>query len=145
MRVWRGASPIPRRKTYRLLKPQERQIGIARLGAALRQQTMHLAAVMGLVIEHVGEQESFRPLDLASGGARRAAGRPRCAHRQLGKQIGVWPNCLEAGHDDDGGRHVGKHVPEEHARVRSAEGGRALDKLELLEGEHHGAGEPREG
>jgi hypothetical protein len=54
-------------KKIRLLKLHERQIGIARLRAALRQHAMHLTPVMGLVIEHVGDQEPFSRLDLALG------------------------------------------------------------------------------
>src|ERR1700754_1494805 len=42
----------------------DEQVGIAGLAPRLRQHAMHLAAMMGLVIEHVGEQKPFRPADL---------------------------------------------------------------------------------
>src|SRR5258708_2493928 len=56
----------------RCLHRHERQIGIAGLATDLRQHAMHLAAMMGLVIEHVRDQQ---PLRLADFGLPRA-GKP---------------------------------------------------------------------
>ena len=48
----------------------ERQVGIARPAAGLGQHRMHLAAMVGLVIEHMGDQEPVRPRPVAFGGER---------------------------------------------------------------------------
>src|SRR6185503_16117966 len=37
-----------------------RQVGVLRLAAGLRQHAVHLAAMMRLMIEHVGDQQPFR-------------------------------------------------------------------------------------
>src|SRR5262249_7717758 len=44
----------------RSLCPHERQIGIAGLAASLRQHAMHLAAMMGLMIEHMRDRKPSR-------------------------------------------------------------------------------------
>src|SRR5262249_47108475 len=48
----------------RPLRRRERQVGIAGLAAGLGQHAMHLAAMMGLVVEHVRDQQPFRLVDL---------------------------------------------------------------------------------
>src|SRR5579872_6002837 len=48
----------------------ERQVGIARPAARLGEHRMHLAAMMGLMIEHVGDKNPARPRPFALGGPR---------------------------------------------------------------------------
>ena len=43
----------------------QRQVGVVRLAAGLRQHAVHLAAMVRLVIEHVRDQQPFRLGDLA--------------------------------------------------------------------------------
>src|SRR3954468_9466754 len=56
----RSCIHCPRGDEPGLLHRHERQVGVARLAASLRQHAMHLAAMMGLVIEHVGDRKPLR-------------------------------------------------------------------------------------
>ena len=61
---------VARCQAFRPSLRHERQIGVGRLAAGLRQQAMDLAAMMGLVIEHMGDQH---PARLGQVALRRAA------------------------------------------------------------------------
>ena len=50
---------------------------------------------------------------------------------------------LQAGHHDDGRRHVGQHVAEEQARATRAQRGGRLDEVALLDRQHLPAHDPR--
>src|SRR3984893_12540594 len=60
---------LHRRAPARSLGRQERQIGIAGFAAGLRQHAMHLAAMMRLMVEHMGDQKPCRLVHLRLDGA----------------------------------------------------------------------------